>query len=316
MYNVKSCDWGISGAVMRSVGLHVPSGAKGWLGPRSGRPAFAILFRVVLIVVISSALFWLVSVYDSALRDPRYLDGWILAVGMALQLLFHAANTRAWLKPVSAARWRKFHVFLGYLLIPVFVSHSAFTLPDTGLEWALWGGFVVVAASGALGVYLAWFSIACAGLHEHPGYDHIARRRAELARDIQTIVAGATPAAAAGPLPEAPYDAWIKELYANHLHDFLNGPRNLVSHLAGSPRPLKRLTDEIDTLSGYVDRACQEQLEMIRELVVKKDREDLAAAYLGLARAWPYIHVPVTYGLLVVTVLHVLVVYAYSSGAW
>ena len=316
MYNVKSCDWGISGAVMRSVGLHVPSGAKGWLGLRSGRPAFAILFRVVLIVVISSALFWLVSVYGSALRDPRYLDGWILAVGMALQLLFHAANTRARLKPVSAARWRKFHVFLGYLLIPVFVSHSAFTLPDTGLEWALWGGFVVVAASGALGVYLAWFSKACAGLHEHPGYDHIARRRAELARDIQTIVAGATPAAAAGPLPEAPYDAWIKELYANHLHDFLNGPRNFVSHLAGSPRPLKRLTDEIDTLSGYVDRACQEQLEMIRELVVKKDREDFAAAYLGLARAWPYIHVPVTYGLLVVAVLHVLVVYAYSSGAW
>lgn len=275
-----------------------------------------MLFQVALIVIISSALFWLISIYGSALRDPRYLDGWILAVGMVLQLLFHAANTRAWLKPVSAARWRKFHVFLGYLLIPVFVSHTAFGLPDTGLEWALWGGFVVVAASGVLGVLLAWFSKASVVLDEHPGYDHIARRRAELARDIQAIVAGAPPAAAVGPLPDAPYDAWIKDLYANQLHDFFNGPRNIVSHLAGSPRPLKRLTNEIDTLSGYVDRPCQEQLEMIRELVVKKDREDFAVVYLGLARAWPYVHVPVTYSLLVLTLLHVLVVYAFSSGAW
>jgi hypothetical protein len=301
---------------MRSVGLLGPSGALGWLGSLTGGCFYALLFQVAMIFAISAALFWLVRIYDSALRDPRYLDGWILAVGMVLQLLFHVSNKRAWLRPSFATRWRSFHVFLGYLLIPVLISHTAFTLPDTGLEWALGAGFVLVALSGVFGIYLAWSLKARFSLGEHPGYDHIPLRRSEMARDIHAAVSGTETVAGESVLPEAPYDAWIKDLYASQLRDFFNGPRNFVSHLAGSLRPLRRLTDEIDNLSRYVDKPHQDKLATIRDLVVKKNREDFALVYLGLARAWPYVHVPVTYGLIVLTMLHVLVVYAFSSGAW
>jgi hypothetical protein len=76
------------------------------------------------------------------------------------------------------------------------------------------------------------------------------------------------------------------------------------------------LTDEIDNLSGYVDQQSQEKLAAIKNLVIEKDRLDFARVYLGLTKGWLFIHVPVTYGLTVLTVLHVLVVYAFSSGAW
>ncbi|MCB1506669.1 MAG: hypothetical protein KDJ47_16995 [Hyphomicrobiaceae bacterium] len=276
----------------------------------------AAILQVAIFIAISSMLFWLVGIYGSALRDPRYLDGWILAVGMLVQLMFHVANRRARLKPSSAVRWRRFHVSLGYLLIAAFILHTDFTLPDTGLEWALWSGFVVIALSGVFGVLLAWSLKARMVLDEHPGYEHIARRRAELARDIHAVVAADNSDAAGSRLPQVPYDAWVRELYARQLDDFFSGPRNYASHLVGSPRPLKRLTDEIDTLSGYVDRPCQDKLQTVRELVVRKDREDFARVHLGLARAWPYLHMPVTYSLLALTVLHVVVVYAFSSGAW
>lgn len=292
------------------------SGAKGWLGsPSSGR-TIAELIQVAMILAISTALFWLVWAYGNALRDPRYLDGWILAVGMVLQLLFHIANRRAWLRPAAAQRWRNFHVFAGYLLIPVLISHTAFTLPDTGLEWALWGGFVLIASSGVFGVYLAWFLKARIKLDEHTGYDHIPSRRTELARELHAIVAGTGPDEAASALPQVPYDAWIRDLYSNELREFFNGPRNLASHLAGSQQPLQHLTDEIDQLSRYVDGPRQVKLEAIRELVVKKNQQDIALVHLWLARAWPHIHVPVTYGVFVLAVLHVLVVYSFSSGAW
>jgi len=51
-------------------------------------------------------------------------------------------------------------------------------------------------------------------------------------------------------------------------------------------------------------------------MVIEKDRLDFARVSLGLTRAWLFVHVPVTYGLVVLTVAHVFVVYAFSSGVW
>ena len=117
-------------------------------------------------------------------------------------------------------------------------------------------------------------------------------------------------------LPAPPYDVWILDLYTTQLRDFLEGPRNYIAHLIGSQRPLKRVTDEIDNLFPYVDPQSQVKLAMIKDLVVEKDRLDFSRVYLGLSRAWLFVHVPVTYGLIVLVVLHVLVVYAFSSAAW
>jgi hypothetical protein len=117
-------------------------------------------------------------------------------------------------------------------------------------------------------------------------------------------------------LPAPPYHAWIADLYANHLREFLEGQRNFTAHLIGSQRPLKRLTDEIDTLSHYVDQDSKENLVAIKKLVEEKDRLDFARVYLGLTKGWLFVHVPVTYALTVLAVAHILIVYAFSSGAW
>jgi hypothetical protein len=270
----------------------------------------------LLIAATSGGLFWLVWLYGNGLRDPRYLDGWVLALGMGVQLAFHIAIKTASLPPKSAARWRRIHILIGYLLIAVFVSHSDFSLPDTAFEWALWAGFVLVTLSGIFGTYLTWSLRAKHGIDESLAYDRIPARRAELALAVHAAAAQADPAVAAIALPAPPHDAWIMDLYRTHLRDFLRRPRNLTAHLIGSQRPLKRLTDEIDNLSRYVDQRSQEKLAAIRNLVVEKDRLDFARVHLGLARAWLFVHVPATYALIVLTLLHILVAYSYSSGLW
>jgi hypothetical protein len=287
------------------------------IGKRSSGVAKYLASRTVqglLIAAISGGLFWLVWIYGNGLRDPRYLDGWVLAGGMGLQLSFHIAIKTASLSPKSAARWRKFHIFVGYLLIAAFISHSDFSLPDTGFEWALWAGFVLVTLSGIFGTYLAWSLRVKHAIDERIGYDRIASRRAELAREIHAAVAKTEPAPVAIALPTPPYDAWIMDLYTTHLRDFFQGQRNFAAHLIGSQRPLKQLTDEIDNLASYVDRPSQEKLAFIKNLVVEKDRLDFARVYLGLSKGWLFVHVPLTYSLTVLTVLHILVVYAFSSG--
>ncbi len=294
---------------MRSVGRQ-SNGLIGGRGPGSQT------IQGLLIAAISIGLFSLVWIYGNGLRDPRYLDGWVLAAGVGLQLFFHTAMKTARLSTRSALRWRKVHIFIGYLLIAAFISHSDFSLPDTSLEWALWASFVLVTLSGIFGTYLAWSLQAKRGIDERVSYNRIPARRAELAREVHAAVAKTDQLEAAIALPAPPYHAWITDLYTNHLRDFFQGQRNFTAHLIGSQRPLKRLTDEIDTLSSYVDQQSKEKLAAIKNLVVEKDRLDFARVYLGLTKGWLFVHVPVTYALTVLVVVHILIVYAFSSGAW
>jgi hypothetical protein len=303
---------------VRSTGRLTASGSLGAFDLGLARSIAKQAVQIMLIAALSGGLMWLVWIYGNGLRDPRYLDGWILAGGMSLQLAFHIAVKTARLSPKYAVRWRKIHIFVGYLLVAAFLSHSDFSLPDTPFEWALWAAFVLVTASGVFGTYLAWSLQAKRGIEERGGAERIPARRAELARDLQAAVAATDPAAAAIalPLPAQPHDTWITDLYTNRLRDFFQGQRNTAAHLIGSQRPLKRLTDEIDNLSRYVDKQNQEKLAAIRSLVIEKDRLDFAGVYLGLTKGWLFVHVPVTYSLIILTVLHILVAYGFSSGAW
>jgi hypothetical protein len=288
------------------------------VGGRGQGSAGYLISRTVqglLIAAISGGLFWLVWIYANGLRDPRYLDGWVLAGGMALQFSFQIAKTTS-LSPKSATRWRKIHIFVGYLLIAAFISHSDFSLPDTGFEWALWTGFVLVTLSGIFGTYLVWSLQAKRLIDEGVSYDRIPALRDELELAFLLAVDDADPPSAAIDLPGLPYDAWIRDLYTTHLGDFFRGPRNFTAHLFGSQRPLKRLTEAIDDLSRYVDYQSQERLAAIKNMVIEKDRLDFARVSLGLTKGWLFVHVPVTYALIVLTVLHGIVVYAFSSGVW
>jgi hypothetical protein len=291
-------------------------GSMGGRAPGSAGHINSQIIQGLFIVAISVGLFWLVWIYGNALRDPRYLDGWLLAGGIGLQFFFHITVGAGRLSPKSILRWRKMHIFLGYLLIAAFLSHSDFSLPDTGFEWALSTAFVLVTLCGIFGTYLAWSLQTKRGIDERIGYDRIPTRRAELAREVHAVVVRTDPAVAAIALPAPPYDAWILDLYTTHLRDFFQGQRNFTAHLIGSQRPLKRLTDEIDSLCGYVDQQSREKLAAVRELVVEKDRLDFARVYLGLTKGWLLVHVPVAYVLLVLMVLHVAIVYAFSSGVW
>jgi hypothetical protein len=272
--------------------------------------------KAALIAAASAALFTAVWLYGAGLRDARYLDGWLLAAGMILQIYFHVAIKTTRLSPKAVARWRAFHVIIGYVLIAAFLSHANFSLPDTGMEWALWFGFFLVAISGVFGTYLSWSLKARHGLTAGFNFDRIPTRREEIAKEVHAAVTQDAAPSHDLPLPDLPYDVWILDLYANHLRDFLQAPRYLTAHLLGAQNPGQRLIDEIETLSRFVDPSRQEKLAAIKDLVIEKDRLDFARAYLLLTKGWLFVHVPVTYALVIISVLHVVVVYAYSSGAW
>lgn len=279
-------------------------------GPIVKRAAQGLLFAASAV-----GLFWLVTLYGNGLRDARYLDGWVLAGGMLLQLAFHISLKVSRLSPKAAKRFRALHIQIGYVLVVVFALHSDFSLPDTAFEWVIWVGFVLVTVTGILGTYLAWVLRGMGRADESIGYERIPLRRAELARDLRVIIDDGSPYTGSLDLPALPHDAWISGLYDSHLRDYFGGRRNYMAHLFGSRRSLTRVLDEIDDLSRYVDLRAQGKLAAIKQLVIEKHQLDGISVHLGLTRAWLMVHVPVTHVLVVLTIAHVLVVYAFSSGS-
>lgn len=270
---------------------------------------------VALVVVPAGVLLWLVWLCGIGLRDQRYFDGWLLAAGMGVQLCFHVATKVGRLSPVAAARWRTVHIFVGYLVIVAFASHVNLSWPDSLLEWALALGFVLVAASGVAGTCLAWWLKARGTIDPALTLDGIDARRSELARAAEATAMHSQPVAATM-LPAPPYESWIADLYATRLRDYFAAPCSIAGHLIGSRSAIKRLSAEIDELSGYLDEPGRAKLADLQRLAVERRRLDSMNVQLRLGEAWLLIHVPVTYTLIVLSVLHILVVYAFTARPW
>ena len=101
-----------------------------------------IIQNSVITAVAVALLFWLVWLYDTALRDPRFFDGWILFAGMVVQVLFNVRKKLPMLPLGRASLWMQVHIYTGYVMVALFLLHTDMTLPDTAMEWALWSLFV------------------------------------------------------------------------------------------------------------------------------------------------------------------------------
>ncbi|MCG8559494.1 MAG: hypothetical protein MI824_06830 [Hyphomicrobiales bacterium] len=264
------------------------------------------LANIALTLGALGFFYWLVGLYDAALRDPRLLDGWILAVGMVVQLLFHVRKKFPALTWGRATTWMKAHTYMGYFVIAVFVVHTGASLPDSAFEWSLWTLFVLVVSSGVVGAYLSWSIPAKLERNaEELIFERIPAFRFELAREAHDLAIDSINHA--GSLA-------ISDLYSSRLHAFFQHPQNLFAHLRNSRRPLQRICDEIESLERYVDEPGRETLGAIKDLVVAKDDLDFQYAHMRLLQTWLFLHIPATYGLVVLSVVHIVVVIAFSSG--
>lgn len=252
------------------------------------------------------ALYWLIGLYDSALRDPRFLDGWLLFAGMGGQLLLHLRKKAPAMALGQVACWMRAHVYGGYAVIALFAVHTSFSLPDSPFEWILWALFVLVAVSGVIGAYLSWSVPAKLEKGaEQISFERIPAFRFTLARQVGDLAVASVEQA--GSLA-------ISDFYVNRLYGFFRRPRNFLAHLRGSRRPLRRLCEEIDGLERYIDASDKDTLRSIKRLVVMKDNLDFQFAHMGVLQTWLFIHIPATYSLIALSILHVAVVYAFSAG--
>ncbi len=266
-----------------------------------------IVQNTALTIVAIAGLFWLVAQYDTALRDARFLDGWILAAGMLAQLTYHVRKQLPALTLGRAAIWLKSHIYIGYFVIAAFLVHTSFSMPENSLEWVLWILFVIVAASGVFGLFLTR-SIPARLQHvssDQITLEQIGAARVKLAQDVDGLMLNSVKRADS---------AAVSNYYVDQLYKYFRKPQHVAAHLRGSRYPLQAICDDLDNLERQPNTKAKEIIDTLKSHATAKFDLDHQFALQWLQQAWLFVHVPATYCLIAMSILHTMVVYAYSSG--
>ncbi|MFQ5785578.1 MAG: hypothetical protein ACE5H8_12250 [Alphaproteobacteria bacterium] len=262
--------------------------------------------NIAVTIVVAAALVSVNRLYDLALRDAAFLSGWLLIVGMALLTIYNIRKKFPFLPLISVSAWLQAHIYVGWLVIVLFLLHTSFRLPNGPLEIALWVLFVLVAVSGLAGLALSRTVPNRLNRHgERIIFERIPRFRARLAGEVEEL--------AMRSVTETSLNT-ISQYYATRLQPYFRGPRNFFAHVVGSNAALIRLRREIGSLEHYLDKQGKEILQEIAWRVAAKDNLDHQYALQWLLKGWLFVHIPLTYGLIVVAVVHAVLAYAFTPG--
>jgi hypothetical protein len=269
---------------------------------RFHRQLFSGLFALMAVTV---AVLWLHANFSRALPDYAFLTGWILLAAMLVLTFYNARKKLPFLPLGKSETWLQIHIYLGFFTTLLFLIHLNFRLPRGWFEITLAWLFVIVAGSGVVGLFFS--RMLPRRLATRGGeviFEKIPALRHALKTEAEKLALGAD---ATSPV--------IAEFYARRLAQFFAGPRHSWLHLVESRRPLNALLVEIEDLrrSGSEDERAT--LEKLAALVRQKDSLDYHRALQLTLKLWLFIHIPLTYGLLIFTALHVVLVFGFSGGA-
>jgi hypothetical protein len=251
----------------------------------------------------TAAALWLHGKFR-ALPDYAYLTGWALLAAM-LGLTFYNARKKLPFLPLgNSETWLQIHIYLGFFTAVLFLIHLNFRMPRGGFEITLAWLFALVSGSGAVGLFLSrWLPRRLATRGGEVIFEKIPALRHALKTGAENLALGAD---AKSPV--------VAEFYTRRLAAFFAGPKHFWQHVFESRRPLNVLEAELDDLRRFASEADRAALDKLGALVRQKDGLDYHRALQLTLKLWLFVHIPLTYGLLIFTALHLVLVFGFSGG--
>ncbi|MBT4042947.1 MAG: hypothetical protein HOF11_05525 [Rhodospirillaceae bacterium] len=245
------------------------------------------------------------TAHDVALYHPAYLTGWFLLAIILVLTLYNGRKKMSMVPLGTAAAWLQWHIYLGLLTIFIFALHIEWSVPTGILENFLALFFILVAGSGLVGIYLSKkFPRKLTVRTEEVVLERIPQFIAELRTQAEDLALKS--AVETG-------SSTIADFYGTRLASYFAAPRNFRLHLQGSRRASFALMTDINALTRYLNDQEMVYLEALRDLAERKDQLDYAYALQSTLKAWLFVHVPATYGLILLALLHLVLVYSFGG---
>ena len=265
--------------------------------------------RLSAIMVWSVCLLLLVGVYTVEIVSPYgapFLSGWLLFLVVLILVTYNLLKRLPFPSPNRSPDWCRIHVSAGLLTIGLFILHIGLRVPNGPLEITLALLYAAGAGSGLVGLVLTRVlprRLTTRG--EHVTFEQIPGMRERLREKVEGIVARTV---------SEQHSTILADFYDRRLASFLDGPRNYWRHLFASTGSRQALLAELGALDRSLGEKERESAEELRDLIRMKDGLDFQEALQGTLKHWLFIHIPLSYSLLILALVHAIVVSAYTTG--
>jgi hypothetical protein len=236
-----------------------------------------------------------------------FISGWLLFAFMMVLTVYNARKRLPFLPLGSSEAWLQFHLYLGLLTAVLFGVHIAFRPPTGWFDGVLAALYLGVTISGLFG----WFVSRSLPKRMTARGGEVVFERIPAIR--QSLLQQAE-ALALKSVPEGK-STTIADFYVKHLDSFFRGPQNRLKHLFEIRRPLQHTVYQISDLNRFLNDNERLIMDRIGELVRQKDGLDYHHSLQLTLKVWLFVHIPLTYGLLIFSLTHIVIVYAFSGGA-
>lgn len=263
----------------------------------------ALLVSVTTILV-AGGIMGSIHLADELVRTA-WVTGYVL-LGMVIFLAaFNLRKKLAFLPiPGSARFWMQAHIYIGWVTIAMFFAHIGFRIPTGVLERWLAGLFVCVAGSGIYGLYITrTIPRRLTATGREFVFEQIPALRYEIARKARSLV-----------METAHSTDVLARFYLNRLMVFMEYRRSPVYYLSPSLRHSKALAAEIRQLDRYLEPRHREVATTLSGYVREKEDLDYHRALQGRLKLWLFVHIGMTWGLLMFALAHAVIAHAFGGG--
>jgi hypothetical protein len=257
------------------------------------------------LTALASGIYWLVNqALADILRPAPIVSGLVLFLIILLLALFNARKKLPFLPLLKASTWMQFHIYAGLLSMVLFLIHIGFKAPRGWLEMVLAALFVAVSLSGVVGLAISRWVPSRLTLHgENVIFERIPALRSEINKEAEALALASV---------SRTHSTTIADFYEQRLRAFFERPRHLCTHLLGYSKPLHALLAEVDALDRYLNTDERRLMAEITELVKLKENLDFQLAAQGLLKTWLFVHIPLTYSLILVGLVHGIFAWKFS----
>jgi hypothetical protein len=242
----------------------------------------------------------------TALR-PTAIHSGLLFILLLFALSFLNGRKKLPFLPLwKASTWVQIHIYAGLFSVVLFFVHTGFRIPNGTLETILTILFGVVSLSGFFGLFISrWLPPRVTSSGESLVYERIPAYRHQLRNSVEKRVVEAERQSGSSAIG----DFYLEVLAPYFQHD------HGVAILLGDPRRFEhRLIRRIDEFSRYLDAGELETIGEIRELIDRKRNLDFQYAAQRVLKLWLFIHIPFTYSLLIIAVVHGWIALSYAGA--
>jgi hypothetical protein len=259
-------------------------------------------------ILVAASLLTVLGVRALSLRLYRtsLITGWLLFTLIVSLALFSVRKKLSFVPLGRASAWLQFHVHAGLFTALLLALHTDWRVPNGVLEGTLAAVFTAVVMSGIVGIFISRnFARRLTSRGQEVIFERIPRLRRRLEERAQEL--------ALASVTEDGTTA-IADFYTKRLVAYFRGPRNALLHLVDSRRPRLSWTSELSAMERYLDEGEKRRAAELLELILMKDDLDYHYALQGTLKAWLFVHIPLTYAVLVLALAHGLLAQAFMAS--